>query len=99
MVEMRMADDYMADRTLADRLHQRVEILVVVGAGIDDGKRLFTHQIRIRATEGEWTRISRGDTGNPGMEPDRFSVGWFKTEIKFQCQQPDFLKPQKQRAA
>ena len=99
MVAMRVADEYVADRLAADRRQQCLEMSVVIGTGVDDGKRILADEIAVGPAKGERAGVvrrhpddARGDrlgrAGNrlePRIELERHELSGWVFALKTVC--------------
>ena len=85
MVLVSMADKDMADRTAFDCRHQRVEMRVVLWAGIDDRKRISSNNVGIGTVKGERTWIVDRQASNPGRHLDWNAIGRIEGSIEFEA--------------
>lgn len=86
MVPMGMRDKDVTDGLRSYCFQQVLQVGNIIGAGVDNGKRIATaNDVAIRTVKGEGTGILRRDSPDARSDFDGKAVSRFKARVEIQC--------------
>jgi hypothetical protein len=83
VVTMRVADENVAHRPSVDGVEQGLQMTLVVGTGIDDGKRIAPDNVAVGSVECEGRGVRRRDPQNVGCDAYERTVSRIETRVEF----------------
>ena len=84
MVAMRMTDENVADRPVADRIEQYPQMRIVIRTRIDHRQRLASNEIAVGAVEGERAGVFGGDALDVRRNGYAPAVGRVEVQVEFE---------------
>ena len=97
MVLVGVGDEDVADPLAVGGGEDGVQMMVLVGAGVDDRDRTFADDIGAGAEKGEGTGVFRQHAANAGRDAFRLSIRRFRNGFLDRAHRPDMAMPGRMR--